>query len=82
MELSTYVKAQREHLRIVQGRYDYELDRLEKQYPGLYRFYKNKYYVRNFRDTINAKKFLKTLTPDQQKEYLDAAAYLFRLVLS
>ncbi len=82
MDFSTYVKTQRAHLRVVQERYDYELDRLEKQYPGLHRFYKNKYYVRNFRDCVNAQKFLKGLTPELQKEYLAAAEYLYRLVLS
>jgi hypothetical protein len=82
MDLVNYVQSQRAHLRIVQQRYDYELDRLEKQYPGLYRFYKNKYYVRTVRDTIVAQKFLRSLPPNLQQEYVDAAAYLFRLVLS
>jgi hypothetical protein len=82
MELETYVKIQRAHLCVVQERYEYEVDRLEKQYPGLRRFYKNKYYVRTTRDTIAAEKFLRTLPPNLQKEYSDASAYLFRLIMS
>jgi hypothetical protein len=82
MDIETYVKTQRANLRITQNRYDYEVDRLETQYPGLRRFYKNKYYVRTARDTVAAEKFLRTLPQPLQKEYLDAASYLFRIIMS